>query len=432
MNGFRHTLKELKDFLLLWSTQALSSLGSGMTGFALVLWSYRQSGSALTTALLAVCSYAPYVLVSMIAGAVSDRWNKKKTMLLCDAFAALCTVAVLVLLKTNGLRIWHLYLVNGLNGLMNTFQQPASDVSTTLLLPQKHFQKVGAFRAFSNAVNTILTPALATAVYTLLGLDAVIAFDLLTFAAAFLVLWAFIRIPEEQIEQTKRERMKDAVRAGLGYLRRHPGVFHIMLFLAAINFTASAYEAALPALILSHPSGGEKMLGLVQMTTGVAMLAGSVIALRLPAPASRVRVICNTLLLSMCTENFFLALGHRPWLWCLGAVLGWIAIPLMNTNLDALLRHYIPVQMQGRVYAARNTFQFFTIPLGYLAGGFLVDKVFEPWMAHKAGAWLHLLFGTGKGSGAALMFLALAFLGVITCLILRRDKRIWELEKTEK
>ena len=83
------TIKELKSFLILWSTQALSSLGSGMTGFALVLWSYGQSGSALTTALLSVCSYAPYVLMSLLSGAVSDRWNKKATMLVCDAFAAL-------------------------------------------------------------------------------------------------------------------------------------------------------------------------------------------------------------------------------------------------------------------------------------------------------------------------------------------------------
>ena len=72
---------ELKSFLILWFTQLLSTLGSSMTSFALVLWSYQDRGSALTTALLSVCSYAPYVLVSIFAGALSDRWNKKATML---------------------------------------------------------------------------------------------------------------------------------------------------------------------------------------------------------------------------------------------------------------------------------------------------------------------------------------------------------------
>ena len=73
--------KELKSYLLLWGTQTLSTLGSGMTSYALVLWSYLQSGSALKTALLSICSYAPYVLMSIFAGALSDRWNKKRTML---------------------------------------------------------------------------------------------------------------------------------------------------------------------------------------------------------------------------------------------------------------------------------------------------------------------------------------------------------------
>jgi len=98
-------LKEMKGFLALLGTQSLSALGSGMTNFALILWSYQQEGSALATALLAVCSYAPYVIMSMLAGAVSDRWNKKLTILGCEAFAGLCTVAVLLSLRWGALRM---------------------------------------------------------------------------------------------------------------------------------------------------------------------------------------------------------------------------------------------------------------------------------------------------------------------------------------
>ncbi len=120
-------------FLLLWLTQSFSTLGSSMTSFALVVWSYQNSGSALTTALLSVCSYAPYILMSVFAGALSDRWDKKRVMLFSDTFAACCTAAVLILLEGGGLRIWHLYLLNSLSGLMNTFQQPASEVAVSLL-----------------------------------------------------------------------------------------------------------------------------------------------------------------------------------------------------------------------------------------------------------------------------------------------------------
>ena len=122
-----HKNQSLRPYLLLLGTQSLSGLGSTMTGYALVLWLYRQSGSALETALLSVCSYAPYVLMSIFAGALSDRWNKKRTMLVCDLLAAASTLGVLFLLKNGLLQPWHMYILNGVNGLMNTVQQPAGD-----------------------------------------------------------------------------------------------------------------------------------------------------------------------------------------------------------------------------------------------------------------------------------------------------------------
>ena len=135
----------------------------------------------------------------------------------------------------------------------------------------------------------------------------------------------------------------------------------------------------------------------------------------------------------MSTENFFLAFGKNLPIWCTGAVLGWISIPVMNANMDALFRSYIPLPIQGRVYAARNTLQFFTIPLGYILGGFCIDKMFEPLMAQQTfGSILTTLFGTGKGSGAAFFLFLLGILGVITCLIFRHDANIWELENKTK
>ena len=99
----------MRDYLLLWVTQMVSALGSAMTCCALVIWSYTQEGSALVTAMLMVCTYAPYVLCSIFSGALSDRWDKKKILLACDTLAALCTLAVLILLKAgcaSGICIW--------------------------------------------------------------------------------------------------------------------------------------------------------------------------------------------------------------------------------------------------------------------------------------------------------------------------------------
>lgn len=426
-------VNELRGFLILWSTQSLSALGSSMTNFALVVWSYQKTGSALTTSLLSICSYAPYVLLSMFAGALSDKWDKKKTMLVSDSFAALSTVAVLVLLRTGQLQIWHLYLLNALNGLMNTIQQPASDVAISLLTPRKYYQKVSGMRSFSNSLVTLLTPVLATALLSFTSLETVIFVDLTTFGVAFFILLLFIRIPvTHQDQAAEQETLLLSVKHGLDYLRENRGILDLILFLAAINLTASIYNAALPAMLLSRAGGGELVLGMVNTVTGIATLLGSIIVSIISAPKSRVRVICNMLLFSMSTENFILAFGRSGPVWCLGAMLGWIGIPVMSANLDVILRSHIPVEMQGRVFSARNTLQFFTIPVGYLLGGILVDRVFEPFMAVSAnGSLLGLLFGTEKGSGAAVLFLLIGVLGVITCMVFRRDRHLWNLEEND-
>lgn len=413
-------IKSLRPYLLLWSTQSLSALGSSMTGYALVLWLYRESGSALETALLSVCSYAPYVLMSIFAGALSDLWDKKRTMLICDLLAAVSTVGVLVLLKTGQLAPWHMYLLNAVSGLMNTVQQPASEVAATLLVPKEHYQRTSGLRSLSGSLNTLLHPVLASALFAFSGMDLVIAVDLATFSLAFLTLLFFIRIPKAPESERPRESLLASAGEGLRWLRGNPLIMYLIFFLACINLVASAYNAALPALLLSRENGGETVFGLVNATVGAASLIGSAAASLLPASKDRVRAICLCLFLAMSTENFLLAFGRTPALWCLGAVLGWLPIPLMNAHMDVIFRTRIPAGMQGRVFSCRNTLQFFTIPVGYLLGGVLVDQVFEPLMSAQAGGLLVSLFGSGKGSGAALLFFVLGLSGVAVCLVFYR------------
>lgn len=413
-------IKSLRPYLLLWSTQSLSALGSSMTGYALVLWLYRESGSALETALLSVCSYAPYVLMSIFAGALSDLWDKKRTMLICDLLAAVSTVGVLVLLKTGQLAPWHMYLLNAVSGLMNTVQQPASEVAATLLVPKEHYQRTSGLRSLSGSLNTLLHPVLASALFAFSGMDLVIAVDLATFSLAFLTLLFFIRIPKAPESERPRESLLASAGEGLRWLWGNPLIMYLIFFLACINLVASAYNAALPALLLSRENGGETVFGLVNATVGAASLIGSAAASLLPASKDRVRAICLCLFLAMSTENFLLAFGRTPALWCLGAVLGWLPIPLMNAHMDVIFRTRIPAGMQGRVFSCRNTLQFFTIPVGYLLGGVLVDQVFEPLMSAQAGGLLVSLFGSGKGSGAALLFFVLGLSGVAVCLVFYR------------
>ncbi len=407
--------KRLNNFYILWSTQSFSQLGSAMTGFALTLWLYEKTGSALSTAALTICTYAPYVVMSIFAGAVSDKFDKKKTMLLCDASAAFTTVIVFVLYKFSLLSMWHLYAVNAISGLMNTVQQPASEVAYTLVVPREYYQKTSGLQSLSRSVVAIGSPLIASMLYGLSGLDAVIAVDLTTFAVAFSALLFFIRIPDICREREKKENVLKLAKEGLRFLRDHPLVLDVILFMSGVNLIASSFDAVLPALVI--PRNGNRVYGIVTSCSGIAMVLGSILTTIMPKPKDRVRVIYLTMLFSLGTENFLLAISRNPVLWCVGQIIGWILVPVMSANENVIMRNTIPVELQGRVYACRNTLQFFTIPIGLTIGGFMVDKICEPFMAAKrSSALLTALFGSGKGSGAALMMFVLGLAGVILCL----------------
>ena len=419
---------ELRAFYLLWSTQSLSQLGSAMTGFALTLWLYEKTGSALSTAMLTICTYLPYVLMSIFAGAITDRFDKKKTMLACDTFAAACTVLVLVLYKTDLLCVWHLYAINGVSGLMNTVQQPASEVAYTLVVRKEQYQRISGLQSLSRSLISIGSPLMAAAVYGAAGLGAVIILDLVSFSVAFMTLACAIQIPAVRAGTETEENVLMLAGGGLQFLKENLLILHVILFMAGVNLIASAFDAVLPALVI--PRCGNSVLGIVTSCSGIAMVLGSLLVATMKKPRDRVRVIYQTMLFSLGIENFVLALTRNPIWWCAGQVVGWILVPVMSANENVIIRNSVPVDLQGRVYACRNTLQFFTIPIGLALGGFLVDEICEPFMAVQPSSSLpSLLFGSGKGSGAALMMFVLGISGSLFCLTYGRVLKRYRYEE---
>ena len=236
------------------------------------------------------------------------------------------------------------------------------------------------------------------------------------FIIAFTALLFFVSIPKSRSERI--ENVFRLAKEGLGFLKRNPMILTLLWFLSGINLVSSAFDAVLPGFVLPNPKGSQTVLGIVTSCSGAAMIVGSLIVSALPKPKDRVKIVYLTMLFAMGTENFILAFSREPVLWCIGQAIGWLFVPVMSTNLEVILRGLIPVELQGRVYACRNTLQFFTIPIGLFLGGFMVDDVCEPFMVrHGDLPILRTLFGIGKGSGAALMLFILGVTGSLICII---------------
>lgn len=414
-------LYKLKSFFILWASQMISSLGTAMTNYAIIIWTYKQQGTVSSITLLAVCSYLPSILFCFAAGTLADRWDKKKIMLISDFIAALGTFTLFFLYNANSLRIWHLYVINFILSFMNAFQSPASYVVETLLVPEEYYVRTSGMQAFSNSLKTILSPALATAILSFGGMQSVFIIDLISFVIAFISLLFFVKIPTVRLDNIKKkEPFIKSCFDGFYFLRQHKSIWKIIIFFSFINLLASmAGNSLMPAMILVRTNNNEIILGMVSSAIGVGALVGSILVTISKPAKSRTKIIFLSCAISFLLCDVLWGIGQNVEVWVFASFAGNLPLPFLNANLTTIMRTKVPVEMQGRVFSTRDTFQYITIPIGLLLGGFLADFIFEPFMlmVSPVQQFFSMLVGTGKGSGMATIFLITGIVGFVSSLL---------------
>ena len=424
-------LKELKTFLILWSSQSLSQFGSSMTSYSLIIWAFEKQDSVLSTSLLVICSLLPSILLSFLAGTFIDKWNKKLIMLISDTIAAICSVFVLVLLFSNRLEISYLYIINIILGIMNAFQSPASSVAVTMIVPKKYYVKISGIQSLSSSMVTTFTPLVATSIYAFGGMRVILAIDLATFFIAFMALLFCIKIPT-YVSYKKEQKLSLLANCldGASYIFKNKSILNLIIFMGFVNLIAAIYNCNLTPMILARTSNNKVILGIVTSFVGVGGIIGSILVTIKKHSKSKVNTIFNSITFSFLICNTLLGVGRNAYIWSIAVLAGHLTVPFLTGNVEAIMRTKVPIEMQGRVFAARNTLQYATIPIGYMLGGILADKCFEPIMASNSDMQqiLSIFVGTGKGSGIAIIFIIIGIIGFTVCCMFRRNKYIKALD----
>ena len=175
----------------------------------------------------------------------------------------------------------------------------------------------------------------------------------------------------------------------------------------------------MPALILGRTGGNQISLGIVEAAVGIGTLAGSLLVTLMKPAKSKVNIIFFSCGISFLLGDVGTALTHSLPFWIAAAFVSNVPMAFLNANLTAIMRTNVPIEMQGRVFSARDTIQYSTIPIGLFLGGVLADYVFEPFMAGASPLVniLTTLTGAGKGAGIALIFLIVGIIGTVTSFL---------------
>ena len=421
--------RAFKKYIVLWSSQSVSALGSSMTGFALVLWTYGQSHSAMSVSLMSFCNYVPYVFLSLFVGGFVDRHKKKTILLVSDSVAAAGSLAVLALLLAGRLEVWSIYAMNAVVGITNAFQQPASAAATGRLVPKEKITNASGMNSFSGNLIVVFSPMLAAFLFAAGGLPLILLIDLASFAFAFCVLLFYVAIPEQEQDNAHRSPFA-GIAQGFAFLKQEKGLVYIMLTMALINFCSRlTYENILSPMILARSAGDSVALGMVNACMGAGGIAGGMIVSVRKGRRRKAAGMYGAAALSFLFGDLLMAVGKNVFWWSAAGVAASLPIPFIMANQNGILYQKIPAALQGRVFAVRNAIQYSTIPVGILLGGWLADHVFEPFMisGHRLAGALERIVGTGAGSGMAVMFLCTGICGFGISVLSLRSKEIQKL-----
>jgi DHA3 family macrolide efflux protein-like MFS transporter len=416
-------------FLVVWVGQVVSMLGSSLSGFALSVWVYQRTGSATKFALMAFVTMLPGILLSPVAGALVDRWDRRWAMILADTGSGCTTLIVALLLWLGRLELWHIYLLLAVSSSFSAFQFPAFSAATTLLVPWRHLGRASGMTQMGSGIAEIIAPALAGALVVTLGPQGVLFIDVVTFLFAVTTL-LIVRIPRPAASAegaaARGSLLSEAV-FGWTFIRRRPGLLALLLLFATTHVSMGMMQVLVTPMILAFTSAD--VLGRVLSGAALGMLAGSLLMTVWGGPRRRVPGILGFLLLQ---GAVLMVGGLRPSA-TLIAVSGFVFLfctPMIIGSSQAIWQSKVPLDLQGRVFAVRRMIAWSTLPLAYLIAGPLADRVFEPLLAEggplaaSVGAWI----GVGKGRGIALLFFVLGLFVLLVVAAASRYRRLRQLE----
>jgi len=418
--------QSIMKFAVIWAGQMVSLIGSGMTGFAVGIWVYQNTGSITNFALIGICVVVPGIIVSPFAGALVDRFNRGRMMMLSDTAAGTGSLVLALLFFSGKLTLREIYVLISISSVAGAIRLPAYMALLSQLVPTKHVGRTSGMMQMGPAAARVLSPLLAAFLLSKINFQGVVAVDFITFVIAVTTLVA-IHVPTLPARGLKRSLMHDVLE-GWRYMKQQPELFVLLVFFAAINVTYGVAQVLFTPIILSFAD--RIMLGKVMSIGALGFLAGSVVMSVWGGPARRVHAILGFAFFYD-LALIFGGLKASVVVMSVAMFLMVFQIPIINGCSQAIWQTRTAREMQGRVFSVRMVIAWSSAPMASFLAGRLADRVFEPlFAAHGpiSGTWLSFI-GTGAGRGAAFLLILNGIIALAMTTGCYFSRRLWFLEQ---
>lgn len=421
-------MKTISTFYVLIITQIFSLIGSRMTGVAIGIKVFADTGDASPLLIAAFFAELPGMLGSSLTGFIADRLDRRRVIMLGDAGQALATGLLLVSFLTGSFQLWHLYVMMLFTGIFATLQGPASQAAITMLVPESQRDRANGIREIGFPLAGVIAPAVAATLYTVVGVVGVMLVDLFTFVVAITVI-SRIRIPRPQQSDEDREAggvwWREAI-GGWRFLWQRRGLFWTVVYISFIWFLINGPLATETPYILSI-TGSEQILGLLLSVMNFGAFAGATTVAIVGKVRHRMRLIFGGMLL-LGAAMIGYGMARQPVLLGIALVLMFFPLPAIGALFATILQNKTPPDLQGRVFGAYGQMGMLLTPFSFLLTAALVDNVLEPAVGTPGWGVFAPLLGSAPGAGIGLMLVIVGAIILATTLLAVLQPGIRQLE----
>lgn len=367
-----------RDYMLLWSGQVVSTLGSGISGIVFPLLILALTNSPQAAGIAGALASLPYLIFSLPVGALIDRWDRKRVMMLCDAGRALSLASIPVAMAFGVLTVWQLYANAFIEGTLFVFFNIAEVAALSRVVVKEQLPDASAQNEASFALAGIVAPSVGTVLYKVVGQMVPFVFDAVSYTISVFSL-ALIRTPfqgERAAAGTERHLLQE-IREGLAWLWNQPLIRYIAVLTGGLNFSSAG--SFLIIIVLAQAKGAdEALIGTIFSIGSIGGIAGALLGGRIQRRFRFGHVIIGTVWIQ---ALLFPLYAVAPDVLLLGVISALIFVtgPIYNVVQFSYRISIIPDALQGRVNSTFRLVAFGFQPLGAALSGVLIEQVGVYW-----------------------------------------------------
>lgn len=364
-----NTLFRNKAFLIVTGSDLLQNLAIWIRNMAILYYVMdRTQGSPIAVSLITVLEYAPIFVFSIIGGALADRWNPKRTMILGDILSALSIVMIIGVLSSGYWQI--LYVATFVSSIVSQFSQPSSLKIVRRNVKGEHLQSAIAITQSGQSLFLILGPIVGTFIYTAMGIQASMYALLILFLISALLLTF---LPKDATQREINTSLLADIKEGWQYVARSRSLKMLSLVFICIGLSAGLISPLGIFLITERLGLEATSLQFLSGASGIGLLIGGGIAAAVSGKLNQtLTLIVGVLCLAVATMGEVLSSWF--WLTLLISFLSSISLAFINVIISTYLVTRIDEHLIGRVNGTITPLFIGTMLLGSSMAGVLMNS----------------------------------------------------------